>query len=160
MVNPSRSPDPPEGLIIDLVTPLTGDGGLDATGLDRLLARVLPAGDGLLAAAPLGPGRTPPPALPGAPLPGGPAPVVSQQPRPAPELPGPAGGNSPASPAPQSAPGGAPPGGAVQASEYAHPGLQEISGPAGYQRPDLPRGDAPLPALPPRGRGPAQVCLL
>src|SRR4030042_3907035 len=53
MVNPSRSPDPPEGLIIDLVTPLTGDGGLDATGLDRLLARVLPAADGLLAGSPL-----------------------------------------------------------------------------------------------------------
>jgi len=53
MVTPPPSPDPPEGLIIDLVTPLTGDGGLDATGLDRLLARVLPGADGLLAGSPL-----------------------------------------------------------------------------------------------------------
>jgi dihydrodipicolinate synthase/N-acetylneuraminate lyase len=53
MATPPRSPDPPEGLIIDLVTPLTGGGGLDATGLDRLLARVLPGADGLLAGSPL-----------------------------------------------------------------------------------------------------------
>jgi len=53
MVNPSGSPAPPEGLIIDLVTPLAGDGALDGPGLERLVARVLPAADGLLAGSPL-----------------------------------------------------------------------------------------------------------
>ena len=46
-------PAPPEGLIIDLVTPLAGDGVLDGPGLERLVARVLPAADGLLAGSPL-----------------------------------------------------------------------------------------------------------
>jgi dihydrodipicolinate synthase/N-acetylneuraminate lyase len=40
-------------LIIDLVTPLTGAGTLDGPGLDRLLERVLPWADGLLAGSPL-----------------------------------------------------------------------------------------------------------
>jgi len=44
---------PPAGLIIDLVTPLARDGSLDATGLDRLVARVLSGADGLLAGSPL-----------------------------------------------------------------------------------------------------------
>ncbi len=53
MGDPSASPAPPEGLIIDLVTPLTGDGSLDIAGLERLVARVLPAADGLLAGSPM-----------------------------------------------------------------------------------------------------------
>jgi dihydrodipicolinate synthase/N-acetylneuraminate lyase len=53
MVTPPASPAPPAGLIIDLVTPLAGDGALDAPGLARLVARVLPAADGLLAGSPL-----------------------------------------------------------------------------------------------------------
>lgn len=53
MVTQTPSPGPPAGLLIDLVTPLTGDGALDGPGLDRLLARVLPAADGLLAGSPL-----------------------------------------------------------------------------------------------------------
>ena len=46
-------PAPPEGLIIDLVTPLAGDGALDASGLERLVVRVLSGADGLLAGSPL-----------------------------------------------------------------------------------------------------------
>jgi dihydrodipicolinate synthase/N-acetylneuraminate lyase len=53
MVNPAAAPAPPEGLIIDLVTPLAGDGALDGPGLARLVARVLPGADGLLAGSPL-----------------------------------------------------------------------------------------------------------
>ena len=53
MGNPSAFPTPPEGLIIDLVTPLTAGGALDAPGLERLVARVLPAADGLIAGSPL-----------------------------------------------------------------------------------------------------------
>lgn len=53
MVTPPRFPDPPAGLIIDLVTPLTGAGTLDGLGLDRLVQRVLPWADGLLAGSPL-----------------------------------------------------------------------------------------------------------
>jgi dihydrodipicolinate synthase/N-acetylneuraminate lyase len=53
MVIPPHFPNPPPGLIIDLVTPLTGAGTLDAASLDRLLARVLPGADGLLAGSPL-----------------------------------------------------------------------------------------------------------
>jgi len=53
MVTPTGLPNPPAGLIIDLVTPLTGAGALDGPGLDRLLARVLPWADGLLAGSPL-----------------------------------------------------------------------------------------------------------
>jgi dihydrodipicolinate synthase/N-acetylneuraminate lyase len=46
-------PTPPAGLIIDLVTPLTGAGVLDGPGVDRLLKRVLPWADGLLAGSPM-----------------------------------------------------------------------------------------------------------
>jgi len=53
MANRECSPTPPEGLIIDLVTPLTGAGSLDVAGVDRLAARVLPAADALLAGSPL-----------------------------------------------------------------------------------------------------------
>ncbi|MEW6658886.1 MAG: dihydrodipicolinate synthase family protein [Thermodesulfobacteriota bacterium] len=53
MTTPSGFLAPPAGLIIDLVTPLAGDGALDAASLARLVARVLPAADGLLAGSPL-----------------------------------------------------------------------------------------------------------
>ena len=43
---------PPEGLIIETVTPLTPAGGLDVESLARLLERVLPAADGLLVGGP------------------------------------------------------------------------------------------------------------
>lgn len=41
------TPTPPEGLIIELVTPLTEAGGLDEMGLRNLVDRVLPAASGL-----------------------------------------------------------------------------------------------------------------
>ncbi len=47
-----RVPSPPEGLIVELVTPLTGDGRLDTGGLARLVARVAPVAGGLLAGSP------------------------------------------------------------------------------------------------------------
>jgi dihydrodipicolinate synthase/N-acetylneuraminate lyase len=47
------NPAPPEGLIIDLVTPLTAAGDLDDDSLARLVERVLPVADGLLAGGPL-----------------------------------------------------------------------------------------------------------
>lgn len=53
MTDALRFPDPPAGLIIDLVTPLTAGGALDGPALDRLVAKVLPAADGLLAGSPL-----------------------------------------------------------------------------------------------------------
>ncbi|MFZ5450379.1 MAG: dihydrodipicolinate synthase family protein [Thermodesulfobacteriota bacterium] len=53
MPHPPSFPNPPPGLIIDLVTPLTAKGVLDGPGVDRLLARVLPAADGLIAGSPL-----------------------------------------------------------------------------------------------------------
>jgi dihydrodipicolinate synthase/N-acetylneuraminate lyase len=53
MAMPLTFSAPPAGLIIDLVTPLTAAGALDGPGLDRLLARVLPFSDGLLAGSPL-----------------------------------------------------------------------------------------------------------
>ena len=43
---------PPEGLIIETVTPLTPGGELDTASLARLLDRVLAAADGLLAGGP------------------------------------------------------------------------------------------------------------
>lgn len=43
---------PPEGLIVELVTPLTADGELDIQGLTRLVARVVPVADGILAGGP------------------------------------------------------------------------------------------------------------
>jgi dihydrodipicolinate synthase/N-acetylneuraminate lyase len=45
-------PSPPEGLVVDLVTPLTGERGLDGAGLKRLAARVTPAAAGILAGSP------------------------------------------------------------------------------------------------------------
>ncbi|OGP70030.1 MAG: hypothetical protein A2Y80_05900 [Deltaproteobacteria bacterium RBG_13_58_19] len=45
-------PGPPEGLIIELVTPLTASGELDAEGLGRLVEQVAPQADGLLAGGP------------------------------------------------------------------------------------------------------------
>ena len=48
----SPFPSPPEGLIVELVTPLTGDGRLDREGLARLVERVAPAADGILAGSP------------------------------------------------------------------------------------------------------------
>jgi dihydrodipicolinate synthase/N-acetylneuraminate lyase len=52
MFDHTGPPSPPEGLIIELVTPLTPQGELDAEGLFRLVDRVLPAADGLLVAGP------------------------------------------------------------------------------------------------------------
>jgi len=45
-------PPPPEGLIVELVTPLRADGRLDGEGLFRLVERVALAADGLLAGGP------------------------------------------------------------------------------------------------------------
>jgi dihydrodipicolinate synthase/N-acetylneuraminate lyase len=45
-------PPPPAGLIVELVTPLTADGDLDREALTRLVERVAPAADGLLAGSP------------------------------------------------------------------------------------------------------------
>lgn len=45
-------PSSPEGLIVELITPLAADGRLDADGLARLVARVAPVADGLLAGGP------------------------------------------------------------------------------------------------------------
>jgi dihydrodipicolinate synthase/N-acetylneuraminate lyase len=45
-------PAPPEGLVVDLVTPLTGGRGLDGAGLKRLAGRVTPAAAGILAGSP------------------------------------------------------------------------------------------------------------
>ncbi len=47
------SPPPPEGLIVDLVTPLTAAGDLDEESLKRLVSRVAPLAGGLLAGGPL-----------------------------------------------------------------------------------------------------------
>lgn len=44
---------PPEGLIIDLVTPLTASGQLDREGLARLVERAAPVAGGLLIGSPL-----------------------------------------------------------------------------------------------------------
>jgi dihydrodipicolinate synthase/N-acetylneuraminate lyase len=49
---------PPRGLIVDLITPLDHEGGIDRGDLQRLLKRVLPHADGVLLASPLiGEGR-------------------------------------------------------------------------------------------------------
>jgi dihydrodipicolinate synthase/N-acetylneuraminate lyase len=45
-------PEPPAGLLVDLVTPLTREGVLDREGLKRLTDRVLPAAAGLVAGSP------------------------------------------------------------------------------------------------------------
>ncbi len=52
MFDHTGPPSPPEGLIIELVTPLTPQGELDAEGLFRLLDRAGAAADGLLVAGP------------------------------------------------------------------------------------------------------------
>ncbi|MGQ9687441.1 MAG: dihydrodipicolinate synthase family protein [Desulfobaccales bacterium] len=52
MFGHSGYPSPPEGLIIDLVTPLTAAGELDESSLARLLERVALAADGLLLCGP------------------------------------------------------------------------------------------------------------
>ncbi|MBM4286045.1 MAG: dihydrodipicolinate synthase family protein [Deltaproteobacteria bacterium] len=53
MAMPPSSQTPPAGLIMELVTPLTPQGRLDAAGLERLVQRVRPGADGLLAGSPL-----------------------------------------------------------------------------------------------------------
>jgi dihydrodipicolinate synthase/N-acetylneuraminate lyase len=52
MFDQTGAPSPPEGLIIETVTPLAPGGGLDAAGLARLLARVAGVADGLLLGGP------------------------------------------------------------------------------------------------------------
>jgi len=52
MFDQTGLPSPPEGLIIELVTPLTDGGHLDVEGLSRLGARTIPAADGLLVGGP------------------------------------------------------------------------------------------------------------
>ena len=48
MFDQSGSPSPPEGLVIELVTPLTDAGDLDTEGLSRLALRTITAADALL----------------------------------------------------------------------------------------------------------------
>jgi dihydrodipicolinate synthase/N-acetylneuraminate lyase len=50
MLDPA--PTPPQGLIVNLVTPLQPDLSLDEAGLGRLLARVVAQADGILAGSP------------------------------------------------------------------------------------------------------------
>jgi len=52
MFEPNGALSPPEGLIIETVTPLTPRGDLDAESLDRLLGRALTVADGLLLGGP------------------------------------------------------------------------------------------------------------
>lgn len=52
MFDQTGLPMPPEGLIIELVTPLTPQGELDAEGLVRLVDRAATAADGLMVAGP------------------------------------------------------------------------------------------------------------
>lgn len=49
---PDPAPTPPQGLIIDLVTPLRPDLSLDEVSLKRLVARVISQADGILAGSP------------------------------------------------------------------------------------------------------------
>lgn len=49
---PDAAPTPPQGLIVDLVTPLRPDLSLDEASLDRLVARVISQADGLLGGSP------------------------------------------------------------------------------------------------------------
>ncbi len=63
MTDPSISPSLPEGLIIELVSPLTTTGTLDQESLMRLLSHLAPVADGLLAGGPIiGEGLALPPA--------------------------------------------------------------------------------------------------
>jgi len=50
--SPPSPTQPPEGLVADLVTPLTRAGGLDGEGLRRLVERVTPAAAGILVGSP------------------------------------------------------------------------------------------------------------
>ena len=59
MFDQSGLPSPPEGLVIELVTPLTDGGDLDAEGLSRLAARTVTAADGLLVGGGAGRDRFP-----------------------------------------------------------------------------------------------------
>ncbi len=52
MIEQTCLPSPPEGLIIELVTPLTPAGVLDVDGLSRLVDRTAGAADGLLVGGP------------------------------------------------------------------------------------------------------------
>jgi dihydrodipicolinate synthase/N-acetylneuraminate lyase len=52
MFDQTGIPSPPEGLIVELVTPLTPAGDLDAAGLTRLIERVSAVADGLLVGGP------------------------------------------------------------------------------------------------------------
>ncbi len=52
MFDQTGSPSPPEGLIIEAVTPLTPAGDLDAASLARLLDRLVTVADGLLVGGP------------------------------------------------------------------------------------------------------------
>ncbi|MBW1918242.1 MAG: dihydrodipicolinate synthase family protein [Deltaproteobacteria bacterium] len=52
MLKSSVTPTPPDGLLIELVTPLTATGDLDAEGLSRLVERVAPYAAGIVAASP------------------------------------------------------------------------------------------------------------
>ncbi len=49
---PGPAPEPPRGLIVDLVTPLQPDLTLDEAGLGRLVNRVISQADGILAGSP------------------------------------------------------------------------------------------------------------
>lgn len=64
MATPTSPTTPPAGLIIELVTPLTPRGRLDGDSLARLVRRLRPHADGLLAASPVaGEGLALPPDL-------------------------------------------------------------------------------------------------
>jgi dihydrodipicolinate synthase/N-acetylneuraminate lyase len=52
MFDQTGVPSPPEGLIVESVTPLTPAGDLDAVSLARLVDRVMPVADGLLVGGP------------------------------------------------------------------------------------------------------------
>jgi dihydrodipicolinate synthase/N-acetylneuraminate lyase len=49
---PNAAPTPPQGLIVDLVTPLRPDLSLDEASLGRLVGRVISQADGILAGSP------------------------------------------------------------------------------------------------------------
>lgn len=52
MFDQTSIPSPPEGLVIELVTPLTDAGDLDDEALSRLVSRAAPAADGFLVGGP------------------------------------------------------------------------------------------------------------
>ena len=49
---PDAAPAPPQGLIVDLVTPLNPDLSLDEGSLSRLVDRVISQSDAILAGSP------------------------------------------------------------------------------------------------------------